>query len=230
MVEERERACDEEVLRLGSEPKIYAEGILKVCELYLESPLECVAGVTGSNLRRRIRAIMTHRGVERMKMGKKAYGTLLVLVLVIGWVVLFVQSRRSERFRRFLRVVWLSIWVGVVALFLGVLAVQALWPGYWIAVSDQTWNVEDGVLVMDSLTLSNTVGVEMKDFTIECDVQGNSGTTIEGLKTTIYEVVPNEQKRTFYGLKVGRFPTQGVNVNCHVVDAAHVWNSASKRP
>ncbi len=71
LVAERERACDEEVLRLGSEPKVYAEGILKVCELYLESPLECVAGVTGSNLRRRIRAIMTHRGTERMSMGKK---------------------------------------------------------------------------------------------------------------------------------------------------------------
>ncbi len=71
LVAERELACDEEVLRLGSEPKVYAEGILKVCELYLESPLACVAGVTGSNLRRRIRAIMTHRGPERMSMGRK---------------------------------------------------------------------------------------------------------------------------------------------------------------
>ena len=44
LVAERERACDEEVLRLGSEPKIYAEGILKVCELYLESQLQCVGG------------------------------------------------------------------------------------------------------------------------------------------------------------------------------------------
>ena len=31
VVEERERACDEEVLKLGSEPERYAEGILKVC-------------------------------------------------------------------------------------------------------------------------------------------------------------------------------------------------------
>jgi beta-lactamase regulating signal transducer with metallopeptidase domain len=47
MVEERERACDEEVLRLGSEPRVYAEGILNVCKLYVESPLVCVAGITG---------------------------------------------------------------------------------------------------------------------------------------------------------------------------------------
>jgi bla regulator protein blaR1 len=42
--QERERACDEEVLRLGSERRTYAQAILKVCELYLKSPLECVAG------------------------------------------------------------------------------------------------------------------------------------------------------------------------------------------
>ena len=87
LVAERERACDEEVLRLGSEPKVYAEGILKVCELYLESPLECVAGVTGSNLRRRIHAIMTHRGTERMKMGRKlalAVAGTVALAVPIG--------------------------------------------------------------------------------------------------------------------------------------------------
>ena len=33
LVEERERACDEEVLQLGSEPRVYAEGILKICKL-----------------------------------------------------------------------------------------------------------------------------------------------------------------------------------------------------
>ena len=35
LMEERERACDEGVLRLGSEPQVYAESILKVCEFYL---------------------------------------------------------------------------------------------------------------------------------------------------------------------------------------------------
>jgi bla regulator protein BlaR1 len=89
LVAERERACDEEVLRLGSEPKIYAEGILKVCELYLESPLPCVAGVTGSNLRERIRGIMTHRGTLRMSIAKKllfaAAGMIAVtLPIVVG--------------------------------------------------------------------------------------------------------------------------------------------------
>src|SRR5207244_2245760 len=54
LVEERERACDESVLSLGSEPHEYAEAILNVCKIYLESPLRCVSGVTGADLKKRI--------------------------------------------------------------------------------------------------------------------------------------------------------------------------------
>lgn len=71
LVEERERACDEEVLSLGSEPHVYAEGIVNVCKLYVESPLVCVSGVTGSNLKKRIEAIMTNRIVLRLNFAKK---------------------------------------------------------------------------------------------------------------------------------------------------------------
>lgn len=66
LLAERERACDEEVLRLGSEPRDYAEGILKVCEFYVGSRLICAAGVSGSNLKRRIEGIMSHREARRL--------------------------------------------------------------------------------------------------------------------------------------------------------------------
>ncbi len=71
LVEEREQACDEEVLRLGCKPSVYAESILTVCRLYLSSPLECVSGVTGSDLKRRIEAIMKNRSVPGLTFGKK---------------------------------------------------------------------------------------------------------------------------------------------------------------
>ncbi len=61
LVEERERACDEHVLRVCGEPEAYAESILNVCKLYVESPLACVAGVTGAGLKKRIAAIMGNR-------------------------------------------------------------------------------------------------------------------------------------------------------------------------
>lgn len=61
LVDERERACDEAVLQSGNAAAVYAEGILGVCRLYVESPLVCAAGVTGSNLKRRIETILNNR-------------------------------------------------------------------------------------------------------------------------------------------------------------------------
>jgi uncharacterized protein (TIGR03435 family) len=58
LVDERERACDEDVVLMGSDPQIYAEGILKTCQCYVPAPLACVTGVTGSNLKKRIEHIM----------------------------------------------------------------------------------------------------------------------------------------------------------------------------
>jgi len=66
LVEERERACDEAVLSQMNEPRVYAEGILSVCKFYRESPLICVSGVTGADLRQRIEAIMTNRIGRRL--------------------------------------------------------------------------------------------------------------------------------------------------------------------
>jgi bla regulator protein BlaR1 len=66
LVDERERACDEEVVRLGSAPQVYAESILKACRYYAESPVSCVAGVTGSNLKERIERIMTNQRADRL--------------------------------------------------------------------------------------------------------------------------------------------------------------------
>ena len=57
MIDERERACDEAVLRAGNDPDEYAEGILTVCRFTLRTPLACVTGVTGSDLRTRLESI-----------------------------------------------------------------------------------------------------------------------------------------------------------------------------
>src|SRR6266481_3146174 len=71
LVEERERACDEEVLRGVSDPRIYAQGILNVCKFYLEAPVICVSGVTGSDLKKRIEKIMAHRVARKLNHGRK---------------------------------------------------------------------------------------------------------------------------------------------------------------
>ena len=58
LVTERERACDEEVVRLGSDPRVYAESILQTCQLSVASPRVGVAGVGGSDLKKRIEQIL----------------------------------------------------------------------------------------------------------------------------------------------------------------------------
>jgi bla regulator protein blaR1 len=91
LVEERERACDEEVLRLGNEPEIYAESILKTCEFCVASPLACVSGVTGADLKQRIVRIMTQRSVDKLGFLKKlllvAIGTGAVAAPIIGGLI-----------------------------------------------------------------------------------------------------------------------------------------------
>jgi uncharacterized protein (TIGR03435 family) len=84
LVEERERACDEEVLRTASDPQDYAEGIVAVCRCYLKSPLACVSGVTGSNLTRRVEAIMMNRSTYKLSLGMRLLLAATGLAAVIA--------------------------------------------------------------------------------------------------------------------------------------------------
>jgi beta-lactamase regulating signal transducer with metallopeptidase domain len=89
IIDERERACDEQVLALGHESRSYAEGILKVCEHYLQSPLASVSGIGGANLGQRIEAIMKNRGIEQLGGGRKgvlalAVSAMIAMPLVVG--------------------------------------------------------------------------------------------------------------------------------------------------
>jgi uncharacterized protein (TIGR03435 family) len=82
LVDERERACDEEVISLGSEREVYAESLLKTCKFFVESPLVCVAGVTGSDLKKRIEHIMTNDVARAVPFWRQA-------LLTVGAVVAF---------------------------------------------------------------------------------------------------------------------------------------------
>ncbi len=92
---EREQACDEGVLALGSEPAVYAGAILKACKFYVESPLPCTAGVNGSNLKQRIRRIMDYKHTAPLSTGKKlTFSSLAFAVLAVP--VLFGLNAHSR--------------------------------------------------------------------------------------------------------------------------------------
>src|SRR5437763_13286776 len=71
LIDEREIACDEAVLELGSHRHVYAESMLKVCEFCLSSPLTCVSGVTGADLKKRMVHIMTDRISHKLDFARK---------------------------------------------------------------------------------------------------------------------------------------------------------------
>ena len=84
LVEERERACDEAVVESGNDRQVYAESILKICEFCVESPLACVSGVTGADLKKRMVHIMTKSVSRKLDFSRKlllsAAGLLVVVV------------------------------------------------------------------------------------------------------------------------------------------------------
>ncbi|MGH9663822.1 MAG: M56 family metallopeptidase, partial [Bryobacteraceae bacterium] len=97
LIEERERACDEEVLRLGNEPGVYAESILKTCQYYLESPLVCISGVTGSDLKKRVVRIMTQRAAHGLDFGRKLLLGAAGLAALAGPIVFGLMNAPPSR-------------------------------------------------------------------------------------------------------------------------------------
>jgi tetratricopeptide (TPR) repeat protein/beta-lactamase regulating signal transducer with metallopeptidase domain len=73
LVFERELACDEAVLEAAKNPRVYAEGIIKVCETYFNSPMVCVSGVIGSNLKKRMEGIMKNQIGYKLGILKKLF-------------------------------------------------------------------------------------------------------------------------------------------------------------
>ena len=96
LIDERERACDESVLRAGSRPQDYAEGILEVCREAVGVGPACVAGVSGSNLRARVEAIMRNEIGRPMTQGRRWALTLAGVVAVGGPVALGALSVQSQ--------------------------------------------------------------------------------------------------------------------------------------
>jgi bla regulator protein BlaR1 len=99
LVEERERACDEEVVESGSDPQVYAESILKICEFCVGSPLTCISGVTGAELKSRIIRIMSDQIARKLDLRRKlllGVAALLAVAAPIATGILHASQRRAD--------------------------------------------------------------------------------------------------------------------------------------
>jgi len=100
LVAEREQACDEAV---SGDPHVYAEAILNVCRLYTGSPLICVSGITGADLKRRIADILNREFGRELSLIRKLLLTVAGLVAVLCPIaagLLWGQSEASPPAKR----------------------------------------------------------------------------------------------------------------------------------
>jgi uncharacterized protein (TIGR03435 family) len=101
LVEERERACDEAVLALGTDRQVYAESILKICEFCVGSPLACVSGVTGADLKKRVVRVMTEGVMRKLDFSRRlllsAAALAAIAVPVVAGLLNVTQTRAESR-------------------------------------------------------------------------------------------------------------------------------------
>ena len=95
LVAERELACDADVIHRGNDRRVYAESILKTCAFCVQPGPVWAAGVAGSDLQRRIEAIMRNRPEHLLGRSKK----LLVAACAIAVVAMPIAAgaRRAPR-------------------------------------------------------------------------------------------------------------------------------------
>ncbi len=99
LVQEREQACDEAAIHLGSEPQVYAESILKTCQFSLGLPPVLVARAAGSNLKRRIEVIMGANAHRSLSVWKQVLLATVVAGALAGPLVAGVMNAQEASIR-----------------------------------------------------------------------------------------------------------------------------------
>lgn len=103
MLEEQELACDEEVLRMGHSSTDYIRGILAVCQHYSDTSLPCVAGVTGADIKIRLKTILSGNSAQELSRYKKAalaLSAVAALVLPVGLGIWNAPQARAQAARK----------------------------------------------------------------------------------------------------------------------------------
>ncbi|MGE0127316.1 MAG: TonB family protein [Blastocatellales bacterium] len=104
LLAEREMWCDETVIRLGGEPKLYAASLWKVVQFGLGWPVAGVSRAAGSNLTRRIERMLTSNNQLEMTIARRAatYASFFALAFLsvaiglLGGDSAFAQRNKIE--------------------------------------------------------------------------------------------------------------------------------------
>jgi TonB family protein len=102
LLAERERACDDEVIRLGGAPAVYASSLLKVLRFCLGWSVAGASNATGSNLGRRVERIMSRNVQVKLSVWNRlGIVSIVTLVIVLSMAAgLFTRSGFGAQTRK----------------------------------------------------------------------------------------------------------------------------------
>lgn len=90
-------------------------------------------------------------------------------------------------------------------------------------ISIRKWNWSKGgfdTVMMATFTLRNDNPFPVKDIKIKCRLSGNSGTNIDSVEETIYNIIPATTTKTFQEVNMGFIRSQTTQASCEVESAA----------
>lgn len=97
-------------------------------------------------------------------------------------------------------------------------------PDEALTIQDFDWNKSGfgSIMEISRLKIRNDASFAVKDFTLRCVHQGNSGTDIDGNTRTLYEIVPANGAKTFRAINMGFISSQAATTNCSITSARKV--------
>lgn len=183
LIDERERACDQAVVSLGHDRETYATSILKVCEFYAASPLSCAAGVSGRDLKQRVKQIMRSQVTMKLRTAGKALLTTFAAVSIGSPILagLFMQSAAIAQQEQLLQIVKIAPFYPERA------AARGL-AGYVIVEFTVTpqGSVDDVVVVESSSSLFEEEAVQsVQKYKYAPRTQGDQAVAVPGVRAEI---------------------------------------------
>jgi hypothetical protein len=73
-----------------------------------------------------------------------------------------------------------------------------------------------GTVMLARFSVHNSNPYAVKDIKIRCDLAGNSGTRIDSVQQTVFELIPANQTRTFEQVNMGFVRSQASKAVCGV--------------
>lgn len=93
-------------------------------------------------------------------------------------------------------------------------------PEAAISIANMRWHKGGfGSVMIADFTLENVSTLALRDFEIECEVRGNSGTVIGTERVTVFDTLGPQTTRTFRDVSVGFIHSQAQRAHCSTVGA-----------